>query len=95
MEQNINTDFFNSVSNNRTFSQNQTNSFTKKNLNSLACLNRMNELNSKSEILNILVQLLGNGNLDRQLIAATIRSCGSIGEKILNRILQTTNDFKI
>lgn len=58
LEQNINTDFLSSVSSS-VFSPHSTNPFTKRNLNSLACLNRLCELNSKSEILNQLVQILG------------------------------------
>jgi len=82
----VNLDFYNSIGK-KDYSQNQTSQFTKRNVNSLACLNRLTHLNGKAEILNELVQLLGSGSVDRQLTACTIRSCGNIGEKILVRIL--------
>ena len=65
-------------------------------MNSLACLSRMGGLIMEQSVLNKLVSLLGDGGgLDQELIAYTIRQCGVIGEKILIKILSTTNDVSI
>jgi len=62
-------------------------------MQSLAALNRMNSLIVKSGTLPVLVKLLEEGNLDRQLITSCIRSSGPIGENLLIKVFLFYNHF--
>ena len=67
----------------------------RKRTQSLAALNRMYSLIWKGRSLPVLVQILNEGQIDRQLVVSTIRACGEIGEQTLLKILRTTNNYKI
>ncbi len=63
-------------------------SSNKKKLESLAALNRMYNLVYQGGGLPVLIQLLQEGIIDRNLVVSTIRGCGKEGEKILLKILR-------
>jgi hypothetical protein len=55
----------------------------------------MHSLIWKGGALPLLIQLLNEGQIDRQLIVSAIRACGEIGEQALLKILRQTNNSKI
>jgi hypothetical protein len=67
----------------------------KKRISSLAALNRMKSLIWQGGALPILITILNEGQVDRQLVVSTIRACGEVGEQTLLKILKTTNNYKI
>ncbi|KRW98893.1 Armadillo-type fold [Pseudocohnilembus persalinus] len=58
----------------------------KKKVQSLAAMNRMFSLVYKAGGLPLLIQLLQEGSIDRQLIVSTIRACGDVGEQALIKL---------
>ncbi|EGR34180.1 HEAT repeat protein [Ichthyophthirius multifiliis] len=67
----------------------------KKKIQSLCALNRMYSLIYKANGLPLLVNILNEGNIDRQLIVSVIRACGEIGEQTLLKILKSSPNYKI
>lgn len=65
---------------------------TKKRVYSLNALNRMYHLIAKSSCLSLLVNLLKEGTLDRQLIASCIKASGDQGEQLLLKLLKTSSN---
>ena len=68
---------------------------TFKKLELLAGLNRVGELVFESGGLPILLDLLEEGNLDRQMIASVIRTAGSEGEAVLLKLLRYHKNEKV
>ncbi|KAL4445474.1 hypothetical protein ABPG74_004548 [Tetrahymena malaccensis] len=67
----------------------------RKRISSLCALNRMHSMIWKANSLPLLVNLLNEGTIDRQLIVSTIRACGELGEHTLLKILKQTPNQKI
>ena len=61
----------------------------------VALLNRMGSLVWESGGLPILLDLLEEGSLDRQLVASVLRTSGEEGEDLLLKILRYHKDYKV
>lgn len=61
----------------------------------VALLNRMGSLVWESGGLPILLDLLEEGTLDRQLVASVLRTSGEEGEDLLLKILRYHKDYKV
>jgi len=61
----------------------------------LALLNRLNTLVWESGGLPILVDLIEEGNIDRQLVASVLRTCGEEGEQLLLKMLKFHKNHKV
>lgn len=61
----------------------------------LAALNRLGSLVWESGGLPILVTMLDDGQVDRQLTASVIRTCGEEGEQLLLKLLKYHKNEKV
>ena|SRR5438105_4871284 len=61
----------------------------------LALLNRLGSLVWESGGLPILLDLLEEGSVDRQLLASVLRTCGEEGEQLLIKILRFHKNYKV
>ncbi|CAG9335294.1 unnamed protein product [Blepharisma stoltei] len=61
----------------------------------VAALNRMYSVVWEGGALPVLLTLMEEGSVDRQLIACTIRACGNIGEQTLIKLLRQSDAPKI
>lgn len=61
----------------------------------VAALNRMYGLVWEGGALPVLLTLMQEGTVDRQLIACTIRSCGKLGEHTLIKLIKQAEDPKV
>ena len=61
----------------------------------LALLNRLGTLVWESGGLPILVELLEEGTVDRQLLASVIRTSGEEGEQLLLKIVKFHKNYKV
>lgn len=68
---------------------------SKKKYASLAALNRLLIMTKYGGGLPVLVNLLLEGSLDRQLIVSTILGCGQSGEQAILKILKSSSDAKL
>eukprot|EP01017_Pseudomicrothorax_dubius_P042162 TRINITY_DN6841_c0_g1_i5.p1 TRINITY_DN6841_c0_g1~~TRINITY_DN6841_c0_g1_i5.p1 ORF type:complete len:898 (-),score=219.15 TRINITY_DN6841_c0_g1_i5:408-3101(-) len=60
-------------------------------MTALAALNRLGSLVAESGGLSLLMAQMGEAHIDRNLVAATIRSCGHTGEMALVKLLRGSN----
>lgn len=58
-------------------------------------LNRLGSLVWESGGLPILLDLLEEGSVDRQLLASVLRTCGDEGEQLLIKILRFHKNYKV
>ncbi len=61
----------------------------------IALLNRMGTLVWESGGLPIILELLEDGTVDRQLLASVLRTSGEEGEELLIKIIRYHKDYKI
>lgn len=61
----------------------------------VSAMNRMYSVVWESGALPVLLTLLEEGNVDRPLVACTIRACGQIGEQTLIKLLRQSNSGKV